>query len=127
VKKNRKPTAKPTLQQTLVDADEQNRFTAALAPNDNAQDQLDREHAPGARAPPSVRLLSKPEVCSLVGASFPTIWSWMRQGRFPRARVAGRGNNSKSVWLSTEIDDWLRRLPVRPLKGDADALSPEPV
>jgi hypothetical protein len=51
----------------------------------------------------------------------------MRQGRFPRARVAGGGNNSKSVWLSTEIDDWLRRLPVRPLKGDADAFSPEEV
>jgi predicted DNA-binding transcriptional regulator AlpA len=34
---------------------------------------------------------------------------------FPRARVVG----GKSMWLSSEIDEWLASLPVRPLKGDA--------
>lgn len=35
---------------------------------------------------PEVRLLSKSEVCDRVGATFPTIWQWMRDGKFPRAQ-----------------------------------------
>jgi hypothetical protein len=34
-----------------------------------------------------LRLLSKPEVLSITGASFPTIWIWMRDGKFPRSRI----------------------------------------
>jgi predicted DNA-binding transcriptional regulator AlpA len=61
-----------------------------------------------------VRLLSKPEVMAIAGVTFPTIWTWMQDGKFPRSREAG----GKSMWLSTEIDAWLAGLPVRPLKGD---------
>jgi prophage regulatory protein len=71
------------------------------------------EPAPSANPP---RLMDKAEVCRIANASFPSIWSWMRAGKFPRSRiVAGR-----SMWLSTEIENWLRALPVRPLKGDGD-------
>lgn len=64
----------------------------------------------------AVRLLSKAEILVLTGLSFPTIWQWMRDGRFPRARVLG----GKSCWLSSEVDAWITALPVRRLKGDAD-------
>jgi predicted DNA-binding transcriptional regulator AlpA len=67
--------------------------------------------------PGSVRLLDKHDVCAIVGVSFPTVWAWMRDGRFPRGRVVG-GNSSKTMWLSTEIEAWLAALPVRQLKGD---------
>lgn len=68
-----------------------------------------------AQAPPTgERLLSKAEVCRIVGATFPTIWAWQRGGRFPRSRSVG----GKSMWLSSEIDAWMQALPVRRLKGD---------
>jgi predicted DNA-binding transcriptional regulator AlpA len=60
-------------------------------------------------------LLTKREVCTIVNATFPTIWQWMKDGKFPRSRIAG----GRSVWRSDEIDAWLAGLPVRPLKGDA--------
>jgi predicted DNA-binding transcriptional regulator AlpA len=64
---------------------------------------------------PGLRLLDKSEVCAIANVTFPKIWTWQRSGMFPRARVVG----GKSMWLSSEIDDWLTSLPVRPLKGDA--------
>jgi predicted DNA-binding transcriptional regulator AlpA len=77
---------------------------------------------PEGEAPPPAppRLLSKAEVLALTGVTYPCLWEWMRADppRFPRSRVIGRGGNSKSVWLSSEIDDWMQRLPVRRLKGD---------
>ena len=63
----------------------------------------------------AVRLLSKPEVMAITGTSYPTIWQWMRDGKFPRSRIHG----GRSMWLSTEIHDYLAGLPLRPLKGDA--------
>ena len=62
----------------------------------------------------SARLLSKREVLAIIGFSYPTVWSWMRQGKFPRSRVVG----GQSMWLSNEIETWLAALPVRQLKGD---------
>ncbi len=88
-------------------------FEAGLTP-DTAQNQHDRKHVHGGRAPPA-RLLDKNEVCAIAGATFPTVWAWMRAGTFPRSRIVG----GKSKWLSTEIEQWLAHLPKRPLKGDA--------
>jgi predicted DNA-binding transcriptional regulator AlpA len=61
------------------------------------------------------RLLDKPQICKIANVSYPTIWSWMRAGKFPRARIVG----GKSMWLTSEVDAWLAALPVRRLKGDA--------
>jgi prophage regulatory protein len=61
-------------------------------------------------SPPAARLLSKKKVLGITGLSYPTIWAWMRDGRFPRSRIVG----GKSMWLSTEIDAWVAGLPVRP-------------
>jgi predicted DNA-binding transcriptional regulator AlpA len=71
--------------------------------------------APLLATPGVARLLDRHDVCALVGVTYPTIWEWMRDAKFPRSRIAG----GKSVWLSTEIDAWLATLPVRRLKGDA--------
>ena len=81
-----------------------------------------REHEEGsvraAGAPPArlgVRLLSKREILAITNVTFPTIWAWMRAGTFPRSRVCG----GKSMWLSSEVEQWLATLPVCKLKGDA--------
>jgi predicted DNA-binding transcriptional regulator AlpA len=74
---------------------------------------------PAAQIAVAKRLIGKREVCAIAGLSYPTIWSRMRAGTFPRSRVSG----GKTVWLSTEIDAWLASLPVRKLKGDPS--SPE--
>lgn len=65
----------------------------------------------------AVRLLTKAEVLDRVGLSFPTVWQWMREGKFPRSRVL---SSNKSVWIEFEISKWIASLPVRKLKGDAD-------
>jgi predicted DNA-binding transcriptional regulator AlpA len=75
-------------------------------------ERVNEAHRP--QGPPPVRLLSRPEVLAVAGCTYPTLWSWMRAGTFPRSRVVG----GKSMWLSTEIDAWMRALPLRKLKGD---------
>jgi predicted DNA-binding transcriptional regulator AlpA len=60
------------------------------------------------------RLLSKAEVLAITGVTFPTVWTWMRNGTFPRSRIVG----GKSMWFSTEVSAWLAELPIRRLKGD---------
>ena len=71
-----------------------------------------------ARPPPSgeLRLLSKMEVCERVGKTFPTLWLWMQQNRFPRARDCG----GRPMWLEHEVNEWIERLPLRKFKGDDD-------
>ncbi len=81
---------------------------------------LSDEFVDAPRGPPPIRLLDKAEILALTGMSFPTIWSWMRAGRFPRSRVIGRGANSKSVWRSDEVGRWLDALLLRELKGDKE-------
>ena len=68
----------------------------------------------------SPRLLTKPQVCAIAGVTYPTLWKLMRQGEFPRSYVLG----GRSMWRSDEIDQWLAGLPVRRLKGDAEADQP---
>ena len=59
-----------------------------------------------------LQLLSRQEVVAISGLSYPTIWQWTREGRFPRALVVG----GKSMWRATEIADWIKSLPLRELK-----------
>jgi prophage regulatory protein len=68
-----------------------------------------------ARPPPKQRLLSRAEVMRLVPVSYPTLWAWMREGKFPRARAM---NNGRIAWLESEIEAWITGLRVKPLKGD---------
>ena len=87
---------KQKLPPTLTAANQAHLAEAGLAP-DILPDPHDRKRVHGARAPP-VRLLDKAQVCAVAGVSFPTIWSWMRQGRFPRARVVGGAGSCIWGW-----------------------------
>lgn len=58
--------------------------------------------------------IKKAEVIRRVGLSYPTIWQWMIEGKFPRSRELG----GRTVWLESEIDDFILNRPVRRLKGD---------
>ncbi len=127
VSERKKPTAqvvpnKPALSPALVAANGTHIAEAALAA-DTPRRQHDDHNIHRARAPAAARLLDKAEVCAIAGVTFPTIWSWMRDGLFPRSRVIGRGHSSKSVWLSTEVEAWMAALPVRPLKGDLEEIT----
>lgn len=68
------------------------------------------------RAPPAQRLLFRADILAMTGFSYATLWNWMRDGKFPRSRVAGKGY--KTVWLASEVEEWMAGLPTRPLKGD---------
>jgi predicted DNA-binding transcriptional regulator AlpA len=81
---------------------------------DVPSDRHESQDVNAGRAP--VRLLDKNDILSITNVTFPTIWTWMRAGTFPRSRVVG----GKSMWLSSKIDAWLADLPVRALKGDAE-------
>jgi predicted DNA-binding transcriptional regulator AlpA len=110
-------TAPCALSPALVEANNAFQAERALAGDAPVAHQRD-EHVHQARGPP-VRLLNKHEVLVISGASFPTIWTWMREGRFPRSRIVG----GRSMWLSTDIEMWLATLPIRPLKGDANRVA----
>jgi predicted DNA-binding transcriptional regulator AlpA len=62
------------------------------------------------------RLLSRDEVLERVLVSYPTIWAWMRAGRFPRSREVG----GRVCWLASEVNAWIAGLPEARLKGDPD-------
>ena len=57
-------------------------------------------------------LLGRHDVVAMAGVTYPTIWFWMRGGKFPRSRIVG----GKSMWVASEIEAWIAALPVRPLK-----------
>ena len=61
------------------------------------------------------RLISKAEVLDRVALSYPTVWAWMREDKFPRSRSVG----GKACWVESEVNDWIAKRPLRKLKGDA--------
>ena len=102
----------------LIEANQQELAEAVLTDSNRLAREHDERRVHAARGPPAregAHLLSKREVLAIANVSYPTLWSWMRQGKFPRSRVVG----GKSMWLSTDIEAWLATLPVRKLKGDA--------
>jgi predicted DNA-binding transcriptional regulator AlpA len=61
-----------------------------------------------------VRLVLKPEVLDRVNVTYPTLWQWMREGKFPRSRKLG----GKVAWVEREINEWILARPLCRLKGD---------
>jgi predicted DNA-binding transcriptional regulator AlpA len=55
------------------------------------------------------RLLSKPEVLDRVGVTYPTIWAWMRDGKFPPGRELG----GRTCWKESEVNAWMEARPTR--------------
>jgi prophage regulatory protein len=63
---------------------------------------------------PGARLLDRKQLMAKTGLSYPTIWKLMREDTFPHSRAVG----GKTVWIESEVDDWISRLPLRQLKGE---------
>jgi predicted DNA-binding transcriptional regulator AlpA len=64
---------------------------------------------------PSARLLSKEEVLSAVGVTYPALWQWIREKKFPAARSIGSNEKNKGriAWLESEVIDWIKSRPAR--------------
>jgi predicted DNA-binding transcriptional regulator AlpA len=118
--RQRHAAKKAALSPELITANLEHRTKAGLA-DEVARRKHENERVHGARGPPLERLLSKHDVVAITGLSFPTLWAWMRDGKFPRSRIVG----GKSMWLYSEIHAWVAALPVRPLKGDTAAVAAE--
>jgi predicted DNA-binding transcriptional regulator AlpA len=70
------------------------------------------------KAPSPIRLMFRPELLALIGVSYGSIFSWMRQGRFPLARELGPAGSrtSRIAWVESEVMDWLANRPRRQMK-----------
>jgi predicted DNA-binding transcriptional regulator AlpA len=60
----------------------------------------------------ATRYIFKAEVLRRVGFTFPTIWRWMREDKFPLSFDVG----SKTAWRENEISAWLASRPRSNLK-----------
>ena len=60
-----------------------------------------------------VKIIGKPEVTDKVGVSYQTLWTWMRDDKFPRSRELGGG---KVGWILSEVDEWILNRPKVQLK-----------
>ena len=80
----------------------------------NGNPAQDVEDAAATAAAKPARFISKQEVIARVSVSYPTIWQWMRDGKFPRSRELG----GRVVWLESEVEEWMANVPLRRLKGD---------
>lgn len=64
-------------------------------------------------------LLLMKQVRQLLGGllSADSIKRMEREGRFPRGRMLSK---RKMVWLKSEVEEWIRNLPVRDLNTEGD-------
>ena len=62
---------------------------------------------------PALVFLSKAQVLKKVPVTGPTLWSWVRQGKFPKPRDI---SPNKTVWLEADVDAWIRERPTRNYK-----------
>jgi predicted DNA-binding transcriptional regulator AlpA len=57
-------------------------------------------------------LLDRHQIVALVGLSYPTVWKMMCRGAFPRGRTV----RHKTMWLASEVTNWIAALPVSPIR-----------
>jgi prophage regulatory protein len=62
-----------------------------------------------AAAEPALVFLSKAQVLKKVPVTAPTLWTWVRAGKFPRPRSI---SPNKTVWIEAEVDAWMKAQPV---------------
>jgi predicted DNA-binding transcriptional regulator AlpA len=73
--------------------------------------------------PPTITFLSRKQVLALVGVSYATLWSWIKEGEFPPACVLNpkQKGRTKIAWLEHEVRQWMATRPRRLPKGSAAA------
>jgi prophage regulatory protein len=60
-----------------------------------------------------VRMIDRHEVMRRVPFTYPTLWKWMRDGKFPRSLNTG----GKVCWKESDIDDWINSRPLQTIEG----------
>jgi predicted DNA-binding transcriptional regulator AlpA len=60
----------------------------------------------------SLVLLSKAQVLKKIPVTAPTLWAWVRAGKFPRPRAI----SNRTCWIEAEVDAWIRACPLRNYK-----------
>jgi predicted DNA-binding transcriptional regulator AlpA len=66
-----------------------------------------------AEAPASLVLLSKAQVLAKIPVTGPTLWAWVRAGKFPKPRDI---SPNKTCWVEAEVNAWIKAQPVRNYK-----------
>jgi prophage regulatory protein len=69
---------------------------------------------------PTLVFLSKAQVLKKIPVTAPTLWAWVRQGKFPRPRAIF----NKTVWVAAEVDAWMQARPHRQYKPIKPIASP---
>ena len=64
---------------------------------------------------PNIKILTKHQVLARVPLSYPSIWSMMKKGTFPRSRKL---SEARVGWVEAEIDNWIANLPVRAIGNE---------
>ena len=62
---------------------------------------------------PTLVFLSKAQVLKKIPVTAPTLWAWVRAGKFPRPRAI---SPNKTLWLASEVDHWMQSRPHREYK-----------
>ncbi len=68
--------------------------------------------------PSNPKLVFRKEVLARVRVSYPALWTWMRDGKFPLpVELVGSGQSDHVAWIEAEIDEWFATRPRRVPKG----------
>ena len=62
--------------------------------------------------PPALVFLSKAQVLKKIPVTAPTLWAWVRAGKFSRPRTI---SPNKSCWVAHEVE-WMKKQPLRTYK-----------
>lgn len=63
--------------------------------------------------PANKRFVFKGDVLERIGVSYPCLWRWMRDGKFPIALEVG----GRCAWIKSDIDAWMLSRPARNYKS----------
>ena len=74
---------------------------------------MNQTHNAAAAEQPTLVFLSKAQVLRKIPVTAPTLWAWVRQGKFPRPRAI---SDNKTVWIEAEVDAWMQARPHREYK-----------
>ena len=99
-----------------VDVDEAAKVVAA-SPDFRSKPRATRKQ-PGP-IKPGQHLLFRSQVLELIGTSYPTLWGWMIEAKFPLPIELGPpdGRSTKIAWLAEEVYAWIAARPRRKIGG----------
>lgn len=98
------------LVETTTTTPPQNRHQRRLQKHVERRRESDDDYEPAPRS--GDHFLSKRDLEKKVCLTFPYVWRLIRDDKFPKGRAIG----SRTVWLNSEVEAWMRERPVREYK-----------